>query len=74
MSNRSPLASTPAAIVVTVLSVFVVGYALFVVQQILLGLIAVGTLVTLYVLLRALVAFETIADALQRVAREMERE
>jgi hypothetical protein len=62
-----------AALVLAYLALL--GYGLIVVQQVLLfGVLPAIALVTAYVLWRFLVVFEAIADALQRIAAERERE
>lgn len=72
---------SPPSIPVPVLAVLLLGYlallayGVVVVQQVLLfGVIPGVLLATLYVVWRFLAAIEAIADALQRIAAEHERE
>ena len=74
MSDRSPSTSLPVVIGLTVISAFLLVYALIIVQQILLGFMLVTWLVGLYLVWRLLVAIEAIADAHQRIAHQREQE
>jgi len=57
-----------------VLSVAILAFSVFIEGALLLGLIPIFALVSVYLLWRFLRAAEAIADALQRIARERERE
>lgn len=57
-----------------VLYALVLAYSLLVAQQLLLGLLFGVVPVSVYLLWRFLVTVEAIADALQRIARQLERE
>lgn len=74
MPNWSPPSlSNRTAAFVGVLLVVVLFYALFVLQNVLLGLFPVFAVGAGYILWRLLAAIEAIADALQRLADAYER-
>ncbi|SDY40325.1 hypothetical protein [Halopenitus persicus] len=75
MSDRSPPPNSRRWLpVIALLSVLIIGYALIIAGQILLGLIPVLGLVLLYLVWRFVVAVEEIADAHQRLAAHQERQ
>ncbi|QHS15832.1 hypothetical protein GWK26_00980 [haloarchaeon 3A1-DGR] len=75
MSDRSPPPNAKRWLpVIALLSVLIIGYALIIAGQILLGLIPVLGLVLLYLVWRFVVAVEEIADAHQRLAAHREQQ
>ena len=66
---------TPAGAVLGAVSFLLLAYSLLIVAQILLGVIAAGTLtVGLYLTYRTITVLDSVADAAQRVADVKERE
>lgn len=75
MSEWSPPSLPPVLRAAgSILIVAILAYAILFTGQLLLALLFVIPLGMLYLLWRALAAFEAIADAHQRIAREMESE
>ena len=75
MSDRSPPPNSQRWLpVIALLSVLIIGYALIIAGQILLGLLPVLGLVLLYLVWRFVLAIEAIADAHQRLAAHRERQ
>ncbi|WP_096391493.1 hypothetical protein [Halopenitus persicus] len=75
MSDRSPSPNSQRWLpVIALLAVLIIGYAVVIAGQILLGLLPVLGLVFLYFLWRFVVAVERIADAHQRLAAHRERQ
>lgn len=69
-------ATIPREWLVGLLAIYLVGFAylIMVAQQLLLGILLGGVIITLYIVWRFLVAIEAIADAHQRIAQQQELE
>lgn len=75
MSEWSPPAiSRPWLVAIGLGYALVLAYSIVIVHQILLGIFLGFLIASLYLLWRFIAAFEAIADAQQRIARQRERE